>query len=165
MRRAFSEAGPLARAKRSLYLFSRPTRRACRGSGYVMHNRTRLTRGGTRERGICTNRLTIRREEVETRVLRAMQERLGHAEALPLLAAPRERSNQLRLEEHAAAAAGAQELARVQPEITRLVRLLIKERLDSSIRRRGSSAGHPASSMRAPRPTWEDWMPGKFGNC
>jgi hypothetical protein len=157
MRRTLSEAGYLGRAKRAVYLFSGLTRCACCGSGYAMYNRARLACSGARERGICANRLTIRREEVETRVLRAMQERLWRAE--PFDAYCRrltERLNQLRQDERAAAAADAQELARVEREIAQLVRLL-KEGLDSSSvrdellaleRHKGALASRPAVTPR-----------------
>jgi site-specific DNA recombinase len=157
MRRALSKAGFLGRAKRAIYLFSGLTRCARCGSGYSMFNRARLACSGARERGICTNRLTIRREEVETRVLRAMQERLWRAE--PFDAYCRrltERLNQLRQDERAAAAVGAQELARVEREIAELVRLL-KEGLDSPSvreellvleRRKGALASRPAVTPR-----------------
>lgn len=44
---------------------------ACCGSGYSMINRTRLGFSGARGRSaaVCTNRTTIRREELEQRVL------------------------------------------------------------------------------------------------
>lgn len=40
------------------------------------NSKDRLACAGARERGICANRITIRRDEVERRVLAAMQERL-----------------------------------------------------------------------------------------
>src|SRR5207247_8052123 len=117
--------------ERAIYLLSGLTQCDCCGSSYAMYNRARLAGSGSSERCICTDRLTIRREDVETRVLRAMQERLWRAE--PFDAYCRrltERLNQLRQDERAAAAADAQELARVEREITQLVRLL-KDGLDA----------------------------------
>ena len=46
------------------------------GAGFVVYYRDRLGCFGTRERGTCTNTLTIPRQEVEERVLRALQEKL-----------------------------------------------------------------------------------------
>ena len=41
-----------------------------------MAGRNRLACFGAREKGTCGNRLTIRRDEVEARVLKALQEKL-----------------------------------------------------------------------------------------
>lgn len=46
------------------------------GAGFVVYYRDRLGCFGTRERGTCSNKLTISRQEVEERVLTALQEKL-----------------------------------------------------------------------------------------
>ncbi|WP_240637656.1 recombinase family protein [Paracoccus aestuarii] len=70
------------RARRPDYLLSGLVRCECCGSGYSMINRTRLGCSGARNRGstACTNRATIRREDLEERVLGGLRERLMHPE-------------------------------------------------------------------------------------
>lgn len=72
------------RARRPDYLLSGLVRCACCGSGYSMINRTRLGCSGARNRGasVCTNRTTIRREDLEERVLGGLHERLMHPELI-----------------------------------------------------------------------------------
>jgi site-specific DNA recombinase len=76
LRHELAGGAHLVRARRPVYLFSGLTRCASCGYGYVVSNRNRLMCSGARDRGICGNRLTIAREEVEARVLRAIQTRL-----------------------------------------------------------------------------------------
>lgn len=59
-------------ARRPRYLFSGLTRCGVCGHGYTVYSAHHLTCAGARDRGVCGNLLTIRREEVERRVLRAM---------------------------------------------------------------------------------------------
>ncbi len=61
---------------RPKYLFSGMTKCGVCGAGFVVYYRDPLGCFGTRERGGCTNTLTIPRPEVEARVLKALQERL-----------------------------------------------------------------------------------------
>jgi site-specific DNA recombinase len=46
------------------------------GAGFIMASKNRLGCFGARDQGRCDNHLTIRREEVEGRALRALQEKL-----------------------------------------------------------------------------------------
>ena len=46
------------------------------GAGFIVYSREHLGCFGARDRGTCTNRLTIRRQEVEERVLLALREKL-----------------------------------------------------------------------------------------
>ena len=67
-------------ARRPAYLFSGLTKCGVCGSSFTMSSKNRLSCAGMRDRAICDNRLTIRRDEVEARVLKAMQERLWNHE-------------------------------------------------------------------------------------
>ena len=71
-----------------------------------MSSSNRLACAGARDRGICDNHITIRRDEVETRVLKAMEDRLWNEELFEEFCTEftRERN---RLHGEAAAAAGA----------------------------------------------------------
>lgn len=75
------------RARRPAYLFSGLIRCALCGSGYCVYNRDRLACTGARDRGTCENRQTIKREEVETRVLAALQDKLFTSDAFDYLSA------------------------------------------------------------------------------
>ena len=75
-RHAVKSAGHLGRARRPQYLFSRLTKCGVCGAGFIMAGRNRLACFGARDQGRCDNLLTIRRGEVEARVLNALQEKL-----------------------------------------------------------------------------------------
>jgi DNA invertase Pin-like site-specific DNA recombinase len=63
-------------ARRPKFLFSGLARCAECGGGYVMFWRDRLACFNARSRGTCTNRRTISREEIESRVLVALRDKL-----------------------------------------------------------------------------------------
>jgi site-specific DNA recombinase len=75
-RHAVKTAGAIGAAKRPQYLFSGLTKCGICGAGFIMAGRNRLAWFGARDQGRCDNHLTIRRDEVEARVLRALQEKL-----------------------------------------------------------------------------------------
>jgi hypothetical protein len=66
----------LSRLRRPRYVFSSLTRCGECGAGFITLARNRLGCFGASAQGTCTNRLTIRRDEVEQRVLKALQENL-----------------------------------------------------------------------------------------
>lgn len=63
-------------AKRPQYLFSGLTKCGVCGAGFIMSGKNRLACFGACDQGRCDNHLTIRRDEIETRVLKALQEKL-----------------------------------------------------------------------------------------
>ena len=75
-RRRLESGENLVRVRRPTFLLTGLTKCGVCGSGYTMASRDRLACAGARDRGVCSNKLTIRRQEVEARVLSAMQERL-----------------------------------------------------------------------------------------
>ena len=75
-RHAVKSAGHLGRARRPQYLFSGLTKCGVCGAGFIMAGRNRLACFGARDQGRCDNLLTIRRNEVEARVLKALHEKL-----------------------------------------------------------------------------------------
>jgi DNA invertase Pin-like site-specific DNA recombinase len=118
----------LGRVRRPTYLFSGLTKCGVCGSGFTMFSKSRLACCGARDRGICTNGLTIRREEVERRVLKAMAERLWNQELFEEFCQEftRER-NRLHGEATAAAAAALHEQGAVQREIAKAVHWVTHE--------------------------------------
>ena len=75
-RHVMRTAGTLASANRPKYLFSGLTKCGICGAGYGLSYGNRLACFGARDHGICSNRLTIKRDEVEGRVLAALKEKL-----------------------------------------------------------------------------------------
>ena len=71
-RRTITRAGNIGFARRPQYLFSGLSKCGVCGAGFIMAGRNRLACFGAREKGTCDNRLTIRRDEVEARVLKAL---------------------------------------------------------------------------------------------
>lgn len=74
-RYAITTTGKLAGANRPRYLFSGLTKCGVCGAGVIMGSANRLSCFGARDQGTCSNKLTIRRNEVEARVLKALQEK------------------------------------------------------------------------------------------
>ncbi|WP_259444919.1 recombinase family protein [Neotabrizicola shimadae] len=70
------EATGAERGHRARYLFSGLLTCGCCGSGYIMISATRYGCAAARNSGICTNRKTIARSEVETRVLEGLKHHL-----------------------------------------------------------------------------------------
>jgi hypothetical protein len=75
-RRAIAATGKLGTANRPRYLFSGLTKCGECGAGFIIGSANRLMCFGARDQGTCSNRWTIRRDEVEQRVLHALQEKL-----------------------------------------------------------------------------------------
>lgn len=69
-----------AHARRPKHLLTGLLRCSCCGGGYTIINRDRLGCSAVREKGTCTNRTTIAREEAERRVLAGLERLLGDPE-------------------------------------------------------------------------------------
>src|SRR5687767_14443574 len=127
MRRVASNGDPkqFNRARRPKYLFSGLTKCAECGGGYVMYWRDRLACFGARSRGMCANRLTISRQEVEERVLVALRDKLMRRDLFEDFCREYVRElNRLRIEHHASLSHGRHELAAVEREIRRFIRAI-----------------------------------------
>jgi site-specific DNA recombinase len=116
--KALSGGTALVRARRPTYLFTGLTKCGVCGSGFTMFSKDRLACAGSHNRGTCDNRLTIRRDEVEARVLKAMEERLWNDELFEEFCAEfvRER-NRLHGEAGAAVAGAKREIATVEKRL------------------------------------------------
>ena len=110
------------RARRNRYLLSGLLRCGCCGAGYSMVSDSRYGCSAARNKGTCTNRKTIRRSEVESRVLDALRDRLM---APDLLAAFIEEYHaELRkgqCEAQIMRASNERQLAQVERQITQIV--------------------------------------------
>src|SRR5688572_27240510 len=87
-----------------------------------MGSANRLCCFGARDQGTCSNRLTIRRDEVEARVLKALQEKLLRQDLFDEFCDEFTREmNRLRMEHRASVSAAERELERVQGDIRRVI--------------------------------------------
>jgi site-specific DNA recombinase len=132
-RRVLASATSIVRARRPQYLFSGLTKCGVCGSGFVLKSRHRLSCFGACDKGTCTNHLTIRRDEIEARVLHALQEKLLRRDLFEEFCQEFTREvNRLRIAASASVTATERELARVQGEIGKLIQAL-KDGVPASI--------------------------------
>ncbi|WP_296644921.1 recombinase family protein [Roseinatronobacter sp.] len=75
-------APKIERAHRRRYLLSGLLTCGCCGAGYIMISATRYGCSAARNRGTCSNKKTIARKDVETRVLNGLQTRLMHPDLI-----------------------------------------------------------------------------------
>jgi hypothetical protein len=92
-----------------------------------MAGRTRLACFGAREKGTCDNRLTIRRDEVEARVLKALLEKLLRQDLFDEFCEEFTREmNRLRMEHRASLSAAEREIARIEARRRKLVESIME---------------------------------------
>ncbi len=129
-RRAVADGGNIGRARRPQYLFSGLTKCGVCGSGFIMASANRLSCFGARYKGICDNRLTIRRDDVEARVLRALQEKLLNQELFEEFCEEFTREiNRLRMEQRASTTSAKREVARIGTRIKKLLNLMLDDEI------------------------------------
>ena len=105
------------------YLFSGLTKCGECGAGFIVYSRDQLGCFGTRDRGTCTNELTISRQEVEARVLRGSQDKLMRKDFFEEFCHEfAKEMNRLRMEHRAGLSGAKRELERVKREIRKVDR-------------------------------------------
>jgi hypothetical protein len=105
-------------AQRPKYLFSKLTKCGVCGAGYNLSSRNTLRCFGYEKRRSCTNSRSMTRQELEGRVLHALQKLMFSDEAFAEFCEGfREEQNRLRMEKREERAATMSELARVAKEI------------------------------------------------
>jgi hypothetical protein len=125
------------RARRPKFLFSGLAKCAECGGGYVMFWRDRLACFNARSRGTCTNRRTISREEIESRVLVALRDKLMRRDLFEEFCREYVKElNRLRMEHRAKVSQRRHELAVVEREIRKLVQAIKDGVSATSIKRR-----------------------------
>lgn len=113
------------RARRPKYLFSGLTRCGSCDGGFVLSSHDRLTCFNARSRGTCTNRRSIKRQELEARVLKAMQERFFEPGAFAEFCEGFTAEMTLLRRQHLAQSAGARgELAAVERRLAEILKAL-----------------------------------------
>jgi DNA invertase Pin-like site-specific DNA recombinase len=122
-----TRAGNIGFARRPQYLFSGLSKCGVCGAGFIMAGRNRLACFGAREKGTCDNRLTIRRDEVEARVVKALEEKLLNQELFEEFCEEFTREmNRLRGEHCANLVSGERELARLEARRKKLVESIME---------------------------------------
>jgi DNA invertase Pin-like site-specific DNA recombinase len=124
-RHVMRTAGTLTSANRPKYLFSGLTKCGLCGAGYVLSYGNRLACFGARDHGTCTNRLTIKRNEVEARVLAALKDKLLRQDLFEEFCEEFTREmNRLRMEHRAGRVAAERELERIQHDVRRMIQAI-----------------------------------------
>jgi site-specific DNA recombinase len=112
--------------RRPKYLFSGLTKCGECGAGFIVYSREQLGCFGTRDRGTCTNKLTISRHEVEERVLSALQDKLMRKDFFEEFCREfAKEMNRLRMEQRAGLSGAKRELERVKLEIQKVIEAIV----------------------------------------
>jgi hypothetical protein len=115
----------VVRARRPKYLFSGLTTCASCGGGFILSSHDLLTCFNARSRGTCTNRRSLKRQEVEARVLCAMRERFFDPGAFAAFCEGFTAEMTRQRCEHLAQMAGSRrELVAVERDIRKLVQAI-----------------------------------------
>ena len=129
-RQAIRNAGNPRGARRPQYLFSGLTKCGACGAGFIMTGKHRLGCFGARDQGRCDNHLTIRRDEVEARVLKALQEKLLNQELFEEFCGEFTREmNRLRMVRRASLSSAKREIERIGTRIKKLLDLMLDDEI------------------------------------
>jgi len=91
-----------------------------------MSSKNRLGCFGARDQGRCDNQLTIRRDEVEARVLRALQDNLLRQDLFEEFCDEFTREmNRLRMEQRASLSAAEREIERIEVRRKKLIEMVM----------------------------------------
>jgi site-specific DNA recombinase len=108
--------------RRPKYLFSGLTKCGECGAGFIVYSRELLGCFGARDRGTCSNKLTIARPEVEHRVLRALQDKLMRQDFFEEFCREfAKEMSRLRMEQRAGLSGAKRELERVKRDIQKVI--------------------------------------------
>ena len=158
-RRTITRTGNIGFARRPQYLFSGLSKCGVCGAGFIMAGRNRLACFGAREKGTCSNHLTIRRDEVEARVLKALEEKLLNQELFEEFCDEFTREmNRLRMQHRASFSAAEREIERIEIRRKKLIEMVmdgvapsvVKDELNANAARREqleaqlAAAGEPS---------------------
>ena len=140
---------PLIDRRRPRYLFSGLIKCGCCGGGFSMISQSLLGRSTARNKNTCNNRLTIKREVVEQRILTALRERLME----PALFAEfcqefTKEMNRLRMDATASLAGKRAELAKIERQLQKLLGALLDDGDSKTIVKNIQAFGSAAGSAR-----------------
>lgn len=129
-RKAIRSAGNPVGARRPQYLFSGLTKCGVCGAGFIMTGKHRLGCFGARDQGRCNNHQTIRRDEVEARILKALQEKLLNQDLFEEFCDEFTREmNRLRMERRASLSSAKREVERIGTRIKKLLNLMLDDEI------------------------------------
>jgi site-specific DNA recombinase len=169
-RHAMKTADAIGVAKRPQYLFSGLTKCGICGAGFIMSGKNRLGCFGARDQGRCDNHLTIRRDEVEARVLRALQDKLLRQDLFEEFCDEFTREmNRLRMEHRAGLSSAEREIERIEARRKKLVESImegvpaneVKDELNANAARREELRAKLAAAD-APPPLLHPEMAGLY---
>ncbi len=116
--------------RRPKYLFSGLTKCSCCGGGYSAISATLIGCSTARNKGTCDNRINIRRDELESRVLNALRTKLVDPELFAHFCEVfTQEMNRLRMEGRAGIASAEAELAKVNRELEKILDLYLSDAL------------------------------------
>ncbi|GGZ32152.1 recombinase family protein [Asticcacaulis endophyticus] len=114
--------------RRPKYLFSGMTKCATCGGGFIVVSATSVGCATARNKGTCSNYLTIRRAELEERVLNALRHRLMEPSLFQEFCVEYTKEvNLSRMEARAAIEAARAEVAKIKREAERLIDLYLSD--------------------------------------
>ncbi len=117
----------IVHARRPKYLFSRLTKCAVCGGGFILSSRNDLRCYNHTERGTCSNSRTLKRQDLEARVLRAMREQFFEQGAFDAFCEGfTAELNRLRREHRVQLEAAPRELARINRRSNEILELLLQ---------------------------------------
>jgi site-specific DNA recombinase len=112
--------------RRPKYLFSGLTRCGCCGGGYTMISTDLVGCAAARNKGTCSNRINIRRDCIEARVLNALRNRLMDPELFVVFCGEFTREvNQARIEAGTTLDAARREVVRIDRDLDRLLKVIL----------------------------------------
>ena len=139
------KAGVIGAAKRPQYLFSGLTKCGICGAGFIISGKNRLGCFGARDQGRCDNHLTIRRDEVEARLLRVLQDKLLRQDLFEEFCDEFTREmNRLRMEHRAGLSAAEREIERIEVRRKKLVESIMEGVPASEVRNELNAKRGPA---------------------
>lgn len=120
-----ADVASVHRRRRPKYLFSGLTKCACCGGGYSAISATLIGCSTARNKGTCNNRVNIRRDELESRVLNALRTRLVDPALFARFCEVFTREvNRLRMESRASINAARAEIEKIDRELAKLLTAL-----------------------------------------
>jgi site-specific DNA recombinase len=129
-------SGRPERARRPIYLFSGLTKCAVCGGGFILSSHARLICFNAHDRGTCTNKRSIKRIEVEARVLNGMKKRMLEPDAFAEFCAGFSKEmNRLRQEHGARLASAKRDIAKLDRRSKQIMELLLNGYSDEAWKR------------------------------
>ncbi|MEQ3726291.1 MAG: recombinase family protein [Tateyamaria sp.] len=112
----------LGRTKRARHLFSGMLKCGCCGGGFIQVGKQYYGCANLRNKGTCSNRLTIKRDELENRVLSGLKDQLLHPDLIAeFVRAYQEEFNRLAGTVRRERAKAERDLAKIGRQITQII--------------------------------------------